>query len=73
MQKKKKEYLTEQERNLIKRIDITLDTVIEDYYLFIPIAILNERIDLEGFENKTELIYEQIKLLKEIKEEIKKL
>ena len=50
-----------------------LEEIIQDYYLFIPIAILNEAIDLPEFKNKYKKMYDQIILLKEIKKDLKEL
>lgn len=73
MKKKLKEFSTKQKRDLVKKIDKFFDSVIEDYYLFIPTVILNESINLEGFKDKSKIIYNQIRLIKELKKEIKKL
>lgn len=63
-------YLTGQKRNLLIKV---LEEIIQDYYLFIPIAILNEAIDLPEFKNKYKKMYDQIILLKEIKKDLKEL
>ena len=44
-----------------------IDKIIENYYLFIPISILNEQVNIKGFKNKTIELYKQINILKELK------
>ena len=59
-------YLTKQKR--IKYIEV-LNKSIENYYLFIPTAILNESVGLSGFKNKSKEMYNNIlELKKTIKE-----
>jgi len=41
--------------------------MIEDYRLFLPYAILNEKIDLEEYKNKPQNILKKIIELKELK------
>jgi len=43
-----------------------IDEIIEDYRLFIPYAILNEKIDLEEYKGKTKQIFNKIVQLKKI-------
>lgn len=63
-------YLSERKKNFLKKI---IKKAIADYTLLLPTVILNEKIDLSGYENKTSDVYKQIADLEKAKNFISKL
>lgn len=57
-------YLNKQNK---KDLIFLIDVIIEDYRLFLPYAILNEKIDLKEYENKPKDIIKNIKALRRLK------
>ena len=64
MKSQKKVYLTKQKKKVFKEL---IKRIIDNYYLFIPTALLNEKIDMKEFQNKAVEMYADIVILKELK------
>lgn len=61
------QFLRKQKR---KELINLIDEIIEDYKLLIPYAILNEKIDLEGYKDKNINIRKNIHKLRIIRKEL---
>lgn len=60
-------YLNKQNK---KDLIFLIDVIIEDYRLFLPYAILNEKIDIKEYENKPKNILEKIKRLRDLRKRL---